>query len=129
MSKETLDLNNLNEKLEKNSKEINSFKKELNSIKQINKKTKELLLLELESNLDKQKQIQINQDIKVDSFKEIINLLKEENNNYINELSSLNEKVGKFKQSIDDKNKKIKDFSCFELFLITHTFQTLYNFP
>lgn len=103
-----LELSRIQEnKLDEYNTELNSLKKELNSIKEINNKTKDFLLLELESNLDQQKQIQIKQDSKADSFKEIINLLKEENSNNIDSLSSLNIEIGKLEQSIDDKDKLI----------------------
>ena len=128
MSKDVSDLVNLNEEFkihkkelfqlletynQKNNKldeyigEVNSLKNELNDVKEINNKTKDFLLLELESNLDKQKQIVFEQNSKVNSFKEIINLLKEENNSKIVEISELNEDVGRFKQCLLDKNNLI----------------------
>ena len=92
-------------------KEFQSFKNELNQIKEINNKTKDFLLLELESNLDKQKQAQIKQESCVNSFKEIINLLKEENHHNIEELSNLNVKIGYLKQCLNDKNNIINSLN------------------
>ena len=51
------------ERLDSYFKELNLLKDDLNSVNQSNLKTKELLQLELESNLDKQKQIQIKHEI------------------------------------------------------------------
>ena len=88
--------------------EFNSIKKEINSVKEINNKTKDFLLLELESNLDKQKELQYNYKSDIGSFKEIIELLKEEKNNNLEEISTLNVEIGKCKQLLDDKNNLIE---------------------
>ena len=98
---------NNNVKLEEYYVELNSLKKELNSVKEINNKTKEFLLLELESNLDKQRMALNKQNSKVDSFKEVISLLKEENNDKLEEISYLNIELSKYKQNLDDKNNLI----------------------
>ena len=74
------------------------LKNELDLIKELNNKTKEFLLLEFESILDKQNQVQMEQNTKVNSFNEIINLLKKENAEYIENISKLNEEIGKYKQ-------------------------------
>ena len=73
--------------------EIHSLKEELNSVKEINNKTKEFLLLELESNLDKQKQVQDMQDSKLNSFNKIIDLLKDENDDKLKRISALNVEI------------------------------------
>ena len=98
------------QKLEHNFDEINDInekiiflKNELDLIKDLNNKTKEFLLLEIESNLDKQNQVQIKQNKEFNSFKEIIHLLKKEINDNIDSISKLNEEIGKYiaKSDID----------------------------
>ena len=67
--KETL----ITEKTLEQQKNINSIKQDLYGVKKNNNKTKEHLLLELESSLDKHNRIQIRND---NYFKELINFLK-----------------------------------------------------
>ncbi len=97
-------------KLDLYSDELNLLKKDLNSISKINLKNKELLLLELESNMDKQKQIQIKQDSNLSSFQNSINSLKDETENKELEITQLNETVGRLKQIIDEKNELVSKF-------------------
>ena len=91
-------------------REFNLIKEEFNSLKEITIKTKDFLLLEVESSFDKQKMIKSKQDSKIDSFREIVDLLKNENNVKLNEISFLNNKLDKFNQIIIDKNNLINSF-------------------
>ena len=79
--------------------EIENRNHELDNFKEILDKTKEYLLLELESNLDKQKQIQIKNEEK---YNELIIYLKNENDN---EIILLSEEVGRLKQLLTEKNE------------------------
>ncbi|WP_295593156.1 hypothetical protein, partial [uncultured Methanobrevibacter sp.] len=82
--------------------QINYLNQEIIDFKEIISKTKEYLLLELESNLDKHKQIQLKNENK---YEELIILLKNDNND---KFSSLNEEIGKLKQIIIGKNELIE---------------------
>ena len=75
---------------------------ELNTFKEIIDKTREYLLLELDSSLDKHKQIQIENENK---YEELVVFLKNEDSNKI---LSLSEEIGRFKQIIDEKEKLIE---------------------
>ena len=97
-------------KLDLYCNELNLLKKDLNSINQINLKTKEVLQLELESNLDKQKQIQIKHENKLNSFQDFIDSLQKENVNNELKITNLTETVGRLKQNLDDKNELLSKF-------------------
>lgn len=98
------------EKLDLYCNELNLLKDDLNSINQINLKTKEFLQLEFESNLDKQKQIQIKYENKLNSFQYFIDSLQKEKQNNELKITNLNETVGRLKQSIDEKNQLLSNF-------------------
>ena len=95
----------IHQELEKYDVKINSMMKNLSIFKENSDKTKEYLLLELESNLDKLNQIQKKYENK--SF-ELISFLKEDNSNQI---SILSEKIGMLKQQITEKNNKINNLT------------------
>lgn len=85
--------------------EINSLNLEINNFKEIMEKTKEYFLLELESSTDKHQQIKLqNENI----YSNLINFLKNDNNNII---SSLSEEIGKYKYEISEKNKHIENLN------------------
>ena len=73
-----------NNELKMQDSKINSFKKEINDLNEIINKTREYLLLELESNLDVQKQAQIKNN---DKYDELIILMKDNNENKLLSLS------------------------------------------
>ena len=93
-----------NNKLNIYENKIDDINHELNNFKEIFEKTKEYLLLEIESSLDKHKQIQFNDE---NRYNELIILLK--NNNDKN-ISSLSEEIGNLKQIITGKDELIKSF-------------------
>ena len=90
------------DKLNGHDSEINLLKGEFDRFKEIVEKTKEYLLLELESNLDKSKQIQSESENKYD---ELLIYLKNENTA---NLLSLSEENGKYKQIIEENEELIK---------------------
>ena len=96
----------INEKTLKQQQNINSIKQDLYDVKKNNKKTKEHLLLELESSLDKHNQIQIRND---SYFKEFIKSFEEERANKTNEMNNLSENMGRLKQIIDEKDNLINN--------------------
>lgn len=97
-----------NGKLDKYFEEFEYLKKELAYLKEFYNKHNEFLVLELESNLDKHNQLQINQNLNMDSyFNEIIKALKEENKMNIDKLCTINEELGGYKQSLNENNKSI----------------------
>ena len=94
---------------EENSKDqISSLKKEIKIVKELNDKTKDFLLLELESNLDKQNQFKLKLDSQEEFYTNTIKLLNNENTEKNNELCKLNEKLGKLKYIIEDNEKILK---------------------
>ncbi len=107
-----------NDKLDEYEEEFTLLKKEMNKIKEINSKTKDYLLLELESNLDKQKQIQIEQKIKYDLFDDSFKILNEENDKFKqilelknNDIKSLEHEINDFKRIIYSKEEKINSLN------------------
>ena len=112
------ELNNLREYCEEQSakldlycNELELLKKDLNSIAEINQKTKEFLILELESNMDKQNQNQIKQENKLNSFQNFINSLENENKNKeLKIITHLTENIGRLKQIIDEKDELLSKF-------------------
>lgn len=82
--------------------ELNFLKKQINSIKIINEKIIDYLLLEITSSNDKYN-MQINKDVKLKEIKLLKNELKEKDDN----ISSLKEEIFVLKSIIDEKDKTI----------------------
>ena len=129
----------VSDKLNGHDSEINLLKVELNKFKEIFEKTKEYLLLEFESNLDKSKQIQIESENKyndlliylknentanslsltentkykqiIEENEELIKTLENKELELNNILHDLNEKISKLSKCIEHKDVKITDLS------------------
>lgn len=97
-----------NKKLENYENIINTLSLELNNYKEINDETKELLLLELDSNLDKQIQTQTQtQLINNHNYEKINTIIKNKTNN---EIYSLNNELKNTKEILNDKNILIHSY-------------------
>ena len=96
----------INEKTIKQQQNINSIKQELYDVKKKNTKTKEHLLLELESSLDEHNRIQIRND---NYFKEVINFFEQDRITKSDEINKFTENIGKLKQIIFEKDNLIND--------------------
>ena len=94
----------IDNKLEGFDDKINSLNDELTIVKEESDKTKQYLLLELESSLDKYHQSENKLENK---YNELIMLLKDDSNNKI---SSLSEELGKYKQALEVKDKSINRY-------------------
>ena len=80
-------LSKVNYEINKYGDEISSLSNEFNNFKEIIEKTKEYLLLELESNLDKCNQIQLRNE---DKYDELLVFLKNDTNNKVSLISEEN---------------------------------------
>ena len=98
IKKDKLMINDLNSF----SDEINLLKNELKNIKEINNKTKEYLLLEIESSVDKQNQF--NQS---NYFGDFVDFLKNDYSTKFDEILLLNKKLGELENSINYKDNRI----------------------
>lgn len=85
-------------KLNKQNADIITLNNELNNYKEVINATKEYILLELESSLDKHNQIQIKSRTK---YEDLLAFIKNDNNDKI---SVLSEELGRTKQILDEKN-------------------------
>ena len=86
----------VSDNLNEHDSEINLLKVELNKFKEIATKTNEYLLLELESNLDKFKEMQIESE---DKYNELLINLKNENTANLLSLSEENEELLKISEN------------------------------
>lgn len=93
------------DKLNNCKSEIDLLNIKINNYKEVIEKTKEYFILELEANYDKHKQIQLQNENK---YNELILLLKNDNKN---EILSLNQKIGKHENEINEKNEYIKNLT------------------
>ncbi|WP_346661435.1 hypothetical protein, partial [uncultured Methanobrevibacter sp.] len=104
--------NSIDKQLNDYENKISLLSLELNKIKEINHKTKELLLIELESNLDIQNKNFLEQNEKLDKYGDLIQFYKENNEDKQEDIVNLSNKVGELKQIIkynDDSISGLND--------------------
>ena len=85
--------------------EIKSMNNEINNIKDNIEKNKEYLLLELETSIDKNKQIMIENE---QTYSDLITFLK---NDETNKILSLSEDIGKYKHELSKNNEYIENIT------------------